>query len=204
MKFVLFHGAFGSPEGNWFPELKDKLESLGQDVIVPNFPVESWDKITKNGPTVPPKHQSLMNWFKAFEPIVETFYKEDKLCFIGHSLGPVFILHAVERFNIQLDSAIFVCPFLEKLNRSWQIDLVNKTFYKTDFNFDSLKQRIPRSTVLYGNNDPYVNEKYSIEFANKMGSTLIKIQNGGHLNSEFGYVSFPLIVDLCKKFINHT
>ena len=37
MKFVVFHGAFGSPESNWIPELEEKLKTLGQEVVVPRL-----------------------------------------------------------------------------------------------------------------------------------------------------------------------
>ena len=164
MKFVLFHGAFGSPESNWLPELKDKLESLGQEVIVPKFPTESWDDVTKKGQTIPSKNQTLEHWFEVFDVILKQLPKDEPLCFVGHSLGPLFILHAVEKWNIQLDSAIFVSPFMEKLNKTWQIDLVNETFYNTDFDFEKLKKLIPISYVLYSDDDPYVDKQYSLSF----------------------------------------
>ena len=140
MQFVIFHGSFGSPEGNWFPELKEKLEAFGQKVIVPQFPTETWEEITKAGPNVAPKYQSLENWLAVFAKVYRDLKSGEPLCFIGHSLGPVFILHVVDRFNIQLDSAIFVSPFFvspftESLNlaKFWQFDHVNNSFYKKRF-----------------------------------------------------------------------
>ena len=123
MKFILFHGAFGSPGSNWLPELKDKLESLGQEVIAPTFPVDTWENITKLGPKKSSERQNLANWFTEFDKIYKTFRKGEKLCFIGHSLGPLFILHVVERYNIKLDSAIFVCPFLAALHNHGRLIL---------------------------------------------------------------------------------
>lgn len=196
MKFLLFHGAFGRPESNWFPELKDKLESLGQEVIAPRFPVDSWDDVTRNGPSAPPKHQSLENWLAAFEDVRKPLQGK-KLCFIGHSLGPLFILHVVERYNIKLDCAFFVSPFLDKLNRSWQIDHVNQSFYKTDFDFGKLKKLIPISYVLYSDNDPYVDKNHSVFFAKSLDSSLIFVKKAGHMNSEVNLNEFPLVLDLC-------
>ena len=197
MKFILFHGAFGSPGSNWLPELKDKLESLGQEVIAPTFPVDTWENITKLGPKKSSERQNLANWFTEFDKIYKTFRKGEKLCFIGHSLGPLFILHVVERYNIKLDSAIFVCPFLAALHKSWQIDLVNKSFYKIDFDFNKLKRLIPVSYVLYSHNDPYVPVSFSHEFGKVLGSSMISLKRAGHMNDEVNLNDFPLIMDLC-------
>lgn len=199
MQFVIIHGAFGGPDENWFPQLGEKLASLGQKVIIPRFPVDDWDTITSQGPDIPSKHQNLDHWLKTFEKVLENLNQNDKLCFIGHSLGPLFILHVLEKYDIQLDSAIFVSPFLRLPDdKYWQVHLVNKTFYKTDFDFVRLKRLIPISYTLYSDNDPYVDKKYSIDFAHNLGSSPVQVLSAGHMNSEAGYKDFPLVFDLCK------
>lgn len=204
MQFVIFHGAFGSPEGNWFTYLKNKLELIEQEVLVPQFPVEDWNAITKLGPKkAKAKNQNLSNWLDYFKNNIYKKIKNDKkLVFIGHSLAPVFILHLVDKFNIELDSAIFVSPFLNLGKDVWQFDLVNKSFYKTDFDFEKLRRLIPVSYVVYGSDDPYVRRDYFIDFGKKMGSSFIEITGGKHLNAEFKFFSFPLILELCKTRLN--
>lgn len=196
MKFVLFHGAFGSPESNWLPELKDKLESLGQEVIVPKFPVDEWSYIEKQGEHGFSKNQTLEHWLTTFEPIAKSFAPNEKLCFIGHSLGPVFILHAVEKFQLHLDSAIFISPFMDKLDK-WQFNVANETFYRTNFDFEALKKFIPVSYVLYSDDDPYVPKQHSILFGKALDSSLILVKRAGHMNSEVNLNDFPLVLDLC-------
>ena len=205
MKFVLIHGAFGSPEGNWFPQLKEKLEALGQTVIVPQLPVDSWDEVTKNGSNKPLKNQSLANWLKVFEPIAKTFKRNEKLCFVGHSLGCVFILHLVEKFNLKLDCAIFVVPFMDKLgDKYWQFDHANDSFYKTAWDFEKLKKLIPTSYVLHSDNDPYVDRNHSIIFAKALDSSLIFVKRAGHMNSEVNLNEFPLVFELCNTRLDLT
>lgn len=195
MKFVIFHGAYGNPEGNWFPELKEKLQNLGQEVIVPQFPIDNFDDITNHKK---PKNQNLESWLKVFGKIAKKSKKNEKICFVGHSLGPLVILHVVDKYNLKLDSAIFVSPFMRKLN-DYRFDTVNKTFYKMNFNFKKLRKLIPISYVLYSDNDPYVNKKYSLEFAKKMNSSLIFVTRAGHMNSEINLNEFPLVYELCKS-----
>jgi predicted alpha/beta hydrolase family esterase len=44
----IIHGSGGNPESNWFPWLKEQLESLGVKTYVPEFPIG--------------KQQTLQNW----------------------------------------------------------------------------------------------------------------------------------------------
>jgi predicted alpha/beta hydrolase family esterase len=207
MKFIIFHGSYGSLEGNWFPWLKRELEKLRQEVLLPKFPTDDWDEVNKIGENniknYKPK-QTLNNWLAAFEKqVLPNIQEDDKLCFIGHSMGPQFILQVVDKYDIQLDSAIFVSPFMEDIKGGWyQFYAVNKTFYKTDFDFNKLRRLIPVSYVLYGSDDPYVDSKYPKEFAEKLGSEIIEIKGGGHLNAEVGMTSFPKVLKLCKMRIN--
>lgn len=64
---------------------------------------------------------------------------------------------------------------------------------KTKSDFNSV------SYVLYSDNDPYVDKKLSLDFAEKLGSKKILIRGGKHLNSEAGFDDFPLVFELCVK-----
>ena len=201
MKFVLFHGSYGSSEGNWFPYLKNQLELINQDVLVPQFPIEDHKEILhlgeKKAKTI---KQNLKNWLNYFKKNLLNKLKGKKdLVFVGHSLAPVFILHLVDNFNLKLDCVVFVSPFLQLPKDLWDFYLVNQTFYKTDFDFAKLKKLIPVSYVVYGNDDPYVDKKYIFDFAERMDSQTIEIMGGKHLNSEAKFLSFPLVFELCKS-----
>ncbi|HLL60602.1 MAG TPA: alpha/beta hydrolase [Candidatus Nitrosocosmicus sp.] len=199
MQYVIFHGSYGGPSKNWFPYLKQELENKEHTVIVPTFPCDNWEDVTRNGPSIPLQNQNLRNWLEMFEKTFETIDTNIPLCFIGHSLGCVFILHILERYNIILEKAIFVAPFLEKLNGAWQIDHANETFYKTDFNFMKLQQQIEKSYVIYSDNDPYVPMNYSLNFSKNLESVAILLEGAGHMNDEVNMKEFPLLVDLCVK-----
>lgn len=201
MKFIFFHGSFGSPEENWLPWLKGKLEKLGQEVAVPKFPVDDWEEVTKLGPGIAAKNQNLDKWLKAASPVASSSKGEKDVFIVAHSLGCLFALHVIQKWRMQTCGAVFVSPFLENLDTLWQIDLVNQSFWKTDFDYSILRQLIPSSNVLYGDDDPYVKAKFALDFAKRLGSKVEVVPNGGHLNEKAGFLEFPRVLELCKQGI---
>lgn len=203
MKFLILHGSFGSSEGNWFPSLRDNLEILNQKVVLPQFPVEDWAEVTSKGRSYVPLHQNLGNWMTFFEKNVYPEVKEENIVIITHSLGALFFLHFLGKFDLNVDAAILVSPFLfvQSNDDLWQIDLVNATFYKEDFDFVRLSDQILQSYVLYSDNDPYMPVDRPLEFAQKLGSSTIQVLGGKHLDADVNLREFPLVLELCKSRI---
>lgn len=170
---------------------------MGHEVFLEQYPVDRWEDIKRDSLKTT---ENLTSWSSFFQKnTLPHLNKDEEIVFFGHSLSPVFILHLVSQFDLQLEGAIFVSPFLESLNqeKTWQFDVVNSTFYKTDFDWIKLKKLIPRSYVLYGTDDPYVPNKFPIAFAKSLESEIIPIKNGGHLGDVFK--EFPLLLDLFNK-----
>lgn len=71
---LIIHGAGSTPEDNWFPWLKQKLEAAGFKAIVPQLP---------NTPT----DQTLNNWLTE----IEKYDIDDDMIAVGHSLGAPFL-----------------------------------------------------------------------------------------------------------------
>lgn len=200
MQCVILHGSFGSKDGNWFPWLKKELANLGHEVFLEQYPIDKWEDIENGGKDNQNTTENLTSWTRFFKENTLPQLDADKgIVFFGHSLSPVFILHLVDQFGIQLKGALFASPFLEALNveATWPFDVVNRTFYKTDFEWDKLRKLIPNSYVLYGLDDPYVPNHLPIEFGEKLGSHLIPVKNGKHLGDNFK--QFPLLLNLLKK-----
>ena len=80
VKVFIIHGAYGNPNENWFPWLKNKLEKLGIKVFVPRFPT--------------PEGQNLNNWLRTFKEYIS--HVDEKTIFVGHSLGTAFIMNIIE------------------------------------------------------------------------------------------------------------
>ena len=76
----IIHGTDGHPKENWFPWLKQKIESSEHTVFVPQFPT--------------PEGQS----FEAWQQVLMEYEKEinEQTIFIAHSLGCIFLLRLLE------------------------------------------------------------------------------------------------------------
>lgn len=179
MKIFLVHGAFGSPEGNWFPWLKKELENVGHTVFSPKFPT--------------PINQTLESWITVFEPYFEQLDEESVL--IGHSLGCAFVLNILERIEVKVKKVILVAPFAGFLDNP-KFDEVNKTFLDRNFNWDNIKRNCMEFRILYSDNDPYIPEERVLEISKNLGIEPVLIKDGGHLNKKAGFSEFPKLLEL--------
>ncbi|MBR9705735.1 serine hydrolase family protein [Candidatus Pacearchaeota archaeon] len=182
---ILIHGSFGHPEENWFPWLKKKLEDIEYQVLVPKFPS--------------PPDQSLDNWMKVFEEYKEHINSET--IFIGHSLGPAFIMNVLETMDNgdeKVKTCFFVSGFTGLINNP-EFDKVNKTFTDKKFDFDKIKKRCEKFYVIHSDNDPYVPKEKAQTLAKNLGVEVIWIKNGGHINESAGYTKFEELLEILKK-----
>ncbi len=192
---LILHGSYGSDTGNWTPWLNHTLEAEGHSVLAPQFPVDDWELAQEQGKNFVPTKQTLSNWLRTFEeilPLLDT----TSLTVYAHSSAPLFILHVLSKYpEFVIKEAYFVAPFLGKIGDNWPIEKVNESFYAPEsFNYEVLSNQIKNSVVLYSNNDPYVAENYSIEFAKKINATLILVPNAGHFNTEAGITKLPEVL----------
>ena len=201
MNYLIMHGSYGTPEENWFPWLEKELKLMRHEVILEQFPIDDWDRVEEIGQAnieeYKPK-QSIDSWEKYFVDEILPQIKGDEIGFVGHSIAPIFMLHILSKYDIKIKTAIFVAPFfnLPDSPSVWQFYPVNKTFYSYDFDFQSIKNKISNSYVIYGDNDPYVPTKEPQLFAEKLGSEAHIVAGRGHCGGIFK--EFPLLLDLIK------
>lgn len=201
MQFVIIHGTFGSRDGNWFPWLDHELTKLNQRVIRPQMPVDVFENVersmTNTGSYLHPK-QNLSSWLNTFQQDILPQLQTNEVVFIGHSLAPAFLLNAIENFDLSVDCAIFVAPFIQNLDNPI-FDTINSDFYSKPFDFEKITKKISYSYSLYSTTDPYVPTDAAHFFAEKTHSSLIEVKNAGHMGSMLK--EFPLVLELCKTRI---
>lgn len=182
MDIIILHGTGGSPEGHWFPWLKKQMEDAGHTVYVPRLPT--------------PENQSIENWRRALDTVVPRIGKDTVL--IGHSCGSTFMLHILESLSTPITKSIFVSGFIDKLGNPF-FDNLNETFVNHNFDWDRIKENAGGITLFYGDNDPYVPRAAAERLGRNLGMPLTVIPNGGHLNTESGYIEFPKVLKILNQ-----
>lgn len=178
----IIHGAYGNPNENWFPWLKQKLEAKGYIVYVPAFPT--------------PEHQDIDHWMQVFEPYFEKI--NENTLFVGHSLGPAFILQLLEKISVCVKGCFFVSGFTGPIGNPG-FDPINKTFTEYDFNWKKIQENSQQFTVFHSENDPYVPLEKATLLANNLRTEVINIPEGKHFNTDAGYTEFKELLATMEK-----
>lgn len=178
-KFVIIHGTKGSPEGNWFPWLAEVLRHQHAEVVTPRLPT--------------PDGQNLANWLSECWRQVGVI--DEGTTLIGHSLGATFLLRILERQKAPVARSIFVAGLIDKIGIA-EYDQLNSSFIETSYDWNTIQRNAGSVVCLSGENDPYVPADQGEQLAANLGVKSHIVLRGGHLNAEFGYTSFPELLDL--------
>lgn len=176
----IFHGTGGYPKENWFPWLKEKLESIGYVVIVPQFPT--------------PHDQTPESWFAVLDKH-KHYYNQDTIL-IGHSLGGAFLLRVLERYPVCIKAACIVSAPIGVLPiKNYESD---KPFIAHHFDWEKIKGRAKAFFIFHSDNDPYVCLENGKKLAQHLNTKLIFIPTAGHFNAVAGYTKFDALWDKIK------
>jgi len=176
---LIVHGAEGYPQENWFPWMKEELQKLGCEVLVPQFPT--------------PQGQVLANWMEVFESNRGQLGEDAIL--IGHSLGVPFVLNALEEYPAH--AAFLVAGFVGKAGNVFDESM--KSFSQREFEWGKIRENCREFYVLHSDNDPYIKLEKGQEVAKKLRVGLTLVKGAGHFNAKAGYVKFPLLLEMVKE-----
>jgi len=177
---VIIHGAYGNPDGNWFPWLAEQVRGMGHTARIPHLPT--------------PGGQNLETWKAAFRQQVGVLTKDTVL--VGHSLGAGFILNLLEETRTPVLGTFLVSGFLGKLGQD-TFDSINASFVCRNFEWQHIRRAAGEIHIYNSDNDPYVPLARGKELSKNLGTALTVIKKGGHINAEAGFRHFlPLLEDL--------
>jgi predicted alpha/beta hydrolase family esterase len=184
MRAIIIHGTKGSADSNWFPWLAAELHKLHISTIIPALPT--------------PENQSLEQWQQAFA--LQSGPVSADTILIGHSIGAIFALRLLETLSLPVCATVLVSPPKQEIGIP-EYDQLNSTFLERSFNFTKIKVNAGKIIFFMGDNDPYVPKEQMLDLAKDLEVNPTIVKNGGHLNLDSGYSSFPLLLDSIVEII---
>ncbi|MEI6728771.1 MAG: alpha/beta hydrolase [bacterium] len=180
---IILHGTNFDPDrlevehqGNWFPWLKEQLESDGYKVWLPELP-EAWA----------PNINNYWEFLKDFDFNSETII-------IGHSSGAAAILGILQRLpaGIKINKAILVAGFYH--DEGWNCEKL----FDAKIDFEKIKNSAEKIEVIWSPQDPYISKEQTEYLAENLGVKPIIIPDSGHFNLEYRekFRKFPDLLDL--------
>lgn len=180
MTILILHGFEGHAGIHWQQWLHDQLKKKGYTVIMPQLPK--------------PKHPDRSQWVKSVLKLTNKI-KPNDLVIVGHSLGVVTALDYIEQTSEKIKGFISVAGFAEAYD-SPHTDAFMK---QKKLDFKKINAHIEHAYVLYGDDDPYVPQDTLLALARILKIEPMVMDMGGHLNTESGYDTFPLLLELIKE-----
>ena len=122
---------------------------------------------------------------------------DEETVFIGHSLGPAFILNILEKIDVKVKACFFVAGFAGLLGNE-KFDEINKSFVDKEFDWKKIHENCEQFYVINSTDDPYVPIIQGKKIAHKFGTQTIPIDGAGHFNTDAGYIEFPQLLKYVK------
>ncbi len=171
-KVFLIHGFNGTPNGGWRPYL---MRELGKhDIYACSLSMPR------------PDEPVLSEWLEEIKRHVDRNSNDD-VYLVGHSFGGTAILRYLEQFDSPNIKGVVIASAPCHQNTDGKII----DFLRTDFNWESMKNKVNHVAVIHGDNDPMVPVSDAKETANQLNGKLILIPDGKHLNGSAGFTELP-------------
>jgi len=138
----------------------------------------------------------MQSWMKVFEKYSSGLHTNT--IFVGHSLGPAFILRILEKYGKKIDACFFVAGFIQRLGIA-QFDKRNRSFIEGKFDWKKITSLCKSFTVINSANDPYVPLQCGEKLAKNLGVKITVLENAGHINKDAGYTHFEFLFEEIKK-----
>lgn len=171
----IIHGSESSSKAHWFSWLEKRLKEKGFNVFNLDYPT--------------PQNQCFDTWKEVLNTKKE-YINEDTI-FVAHSIAPAFVIKYCITSGTKIGTLISVCGFNCLIGG--ELDKINKTMFLEDIT--SFRELCDKRICFYSNNDPYLKTEYCQNFAKDIGAVEVIIKNGGHLNTDAGFVEFPQILN---------
>ncbi len=181
MYAVLVHGWRGWPENAWFPWLRMQLEARGWTVIVPALP----------NPMVPERTAWVAAVEMAIQSVIDGGVPASKITLVGHSLGCLTILRALERHEGKPFANVVLVSGFGRNFGAFGLG----PWFDHPLKFDLIRATSKRWGVLHGEGDVIVPVQEGKWLADQLGVPVTRTEWPGHFMHEEGVTQLPEVLD---------
>jgi hypothetical protein len=173
----IVHGYTAAPSAHWFPWLGEQLAATGIEVSIHAMPDS--------------RQPRLDAWLAHLEREIGRPGDEDIL--LGHSLGCITLLHYLQALPepLTIGGLILVAGFDQTLPGLAELD----PFVRPHYDPDKIRRIAAQRTSIASRNDGVVPYPYSVALAERLGSGLHSVANGGHFLGREGITELPLALE---------
>jgi hypothetical protein len=175
---VLFHGYAETPDGIWFPYIKEELESRGCRVTYPKLPDPMMPDITA--------------WLNAALPL--TVGWDASTIVVGHSLGGLLAMRLLETPPVPAVHALITIgtPFSKLHGYEWMTP-----FLQRRSPIERLRRQAARFLVVQARDDGIVSPKHARRHVKTLGGELRLVSQGGH----FIEIEAPEVLEVINEVL---
>ncbi|WP_445491717.1 RBBP9/YdeN family alpha/beta hydrolase [Niallia sp. 03133] len=182
-QIYIIHGYGASPANHWFPWLKEKLITDGNQVSVLHLPNSS-----------DPKKEE---WLETLADNIKN--SDNNTYFVAHSLGSITLLNYLDQLDPlpSFGGFILVSGFSEPLSPLPSLDPF------TDKKVDDKKiiSATNSRAVIAAKNDYIVPFQLSQNLSKQLDASFYPVEKGGHFLEDDGFTTFPLVYDILNKMM---
>ena len=171
VKVLIIHGFEGSGKGNWLSWIKEQLEKIGCEVLVPS--IKKRDS----------SHPTITAWIRQLKPYL--YQLDENSIIISHSLGSKAALHLLERNNKKIAKLFLVASAIGNPKRDWDwlakkwrgsdIEALRK-FWEKEINWRKIKGKAKESHIIVSRDDNFI-DTYHYKIT-KLDNLQVEIWNG--------------------------
>ena len=179
-RVIIVHRWDGEPDGDWYPWLRDELETKGFKVTIPAMP--------------DPSEPNIDAWVSHLRKIVGQL--DEDTYFVGHSIGCQTIMRYLETSNTKIGGMIFVAGWFHLRNlENAEVEEIARPWLTAPINFPKIKERANKVTVFLSSNDPFdCSKENEIGFKELLGARVFIETNLGHFTADDGVRKIPAVL----------
>ena len=176
-KVILIHGNGNStPQDNWLPYVKEKLEAYGLTVLAPQFPDTQLAKAS--------------SWL----PFLKSLDADQNTIIIGHSSGAVAAMRYAQQHKI-LGSVL-----VGSMHTDLGIESEKASgYFDTDWNWQAIKDNQQWIIQFASTDDPWIPITEARFIHKQLDTEYHEYKDQGHFGGDYHKPDFPEIVQAVRR-----